>query len=247
MTPLKPSEKRLLIILGIAAFLLFNLLGFSWWKKSNLVLERKRITLETRARELEFAKTLAPEAGQKRSFLDAHLEPYPDEASREIYLDKFIKQVASDLNLEVRKNQTLPVKLEEHFHKSRYTADVIGAWDDVFAFIFKMQSPKAFRFVSTLRLKSQKKEGATDDAAEVVCTFEVERWWSPDSVAPEELLKVDPPVPATTAETPADSPATPPVPGAPTPEAPAAPLGDPAAPQKTVATEQSNPEAVQIP
>jgi len=189
MTPLKPSEKRLLTILGIAGFLLLNLLGYSWLKKRDLMLSRQRITLETRQRELEFYKTLAPEAEKKRTFLDENLQAYADEATRETYLDQFIQKEAGDLNLDVRKNQPMPVKLEEHFHKSRYTAEVSGAWDEVFAFIYKLQSPKAFRFVSTLRLKSQKKEGATDEAADVVCTFEVEKWWSPESISPEDPLQ----------------------------------------------------------
>ena len=187
MTPLKPSEKRLLTSFGIAAFLLLNLLGFSWLKKKNLVIERQRITLETRARELQMWKNRAPEAEQKRAFLDQHLQAYADEATRETYLDQFVNQEASALDLIVRKNQPMPVKLEEHFHKSRYTAEVSGSWDNVLEFTYRLQQPRDFRFVSTIRLKSQKKEGATADAeeaADVVCTFEIEKWWSPES-APE--------------------------------------------------------------
>ena len=187
MTPLKPSEKRLLTSFGIAAFLLLNLLGFSWLKKKNLVIERQRITLETRARELQMWRSRAPEAEQKRAFLDQHLQAYADEATRETYLDQFVNQEASALDLIVRKNQPMPVKLEEHFHKSRYTAEVSGSWDNVLEFTYRLQQPRDFRFVSTIRLKSQKKEGATADAeeaADVVCTFEIEKWWSPES-APE--------------------------------------------------------------
>ncbi len=190
MTPLKPSEKRLLTSFGVAAFLLLNLLGFSWLKKRNLVIERQRITLETRARELQMWKNRAPEAEQKRAFLDQHLQAYADEATRETYLDRFINQEASALDLTVRKNQPMPVKLEDHFHKSRYTAEVSGSWDNVFEFIFRLQSPKEFRFVPTIRLKSQKKEGAgpTEEAADAVCTFEIEKWWSPESVPDADPL-----------------------------------------------------------
>ena len=70
MTQLKPSEKRLLTAFGVAGFLLLNLLGFSWLKKRNVVLERQRITLESRARELEMWKGKAAEADLKRAFLD---------------------------------------------------------------------------------------------------------------------------------------------------------------------------------
>ncbi len=193
MTPLKSSEKRLLTFLGIAAFLLLNLLGFSWLKKRNVALERQRITLDSRARELRMWKDRAPEAEQKRAYLDQHLQAYADEATRETYLDQFINEEASDLNLTVRKNQPMPVKLEDHFHKSRYTAEVSGSWDDVFEFIFRLQAPKEFRFVPTLRIKPQKKEGSTsnDDPADAVCTFEIEKWWSPES-APAAAPLADP-------------------------------------------------------
>jgi hypothetical protein len=190
MTPLKPSEKRLLTSFGVAAFLLLNLLGFSWLKKRNLAIERQRITLESRSRELQMWKSRAPEAEQKRAFLDQHLMAYPDEAFRETYLDRFINQEASALDLTIRKNQPMPVKLEDLFHKSRYTAEVSGSWDNVLEFIFRLQAPKEFRFVPNIRLKSQKKEGAatSDEPADVVCTFEIEKWWSPESVPDADPL-----------------------------------------------------------
>ena len=227
MTQLKPSEKRLLIFFGIAAFILLNLLGFSWLKKRNVLLERQRITVESRIRELEMWKGKAAEADQKRAFLDQHLEAYADEATRETYLDDFIKREASDLDLEVRKNVTMPALLEEHFHKSRYTAEVSGAWDDVFEFIYRLQQPKKFRFVRTIRLKSQKKEASSDEAADAVCTFELEKWWSPESATPEAMLAA--PV---TAETGAD-----PLPAS----------GDPGGQPVPSKSEQTSPEAVPTP
>lgn len=227
MTQLKPSEKRLLIFFGIAAFILLNLLGFSWLKKRNVLLERQRITVESRIRELEMWKGKAAEAEQKRAYLDQHLQAYADEATRETYLDDFIKREASDLDLEVRKNVTMPALLEEHFHKSRYTAEVSGAWDDVFEFIYRLQQPKDFRFVRTIRLKSQKKEGSSDEAADAVCTFELEKWWSPESAHLEDALTA----PATAAAETA-------------PPAPAADsTGEPVLPK----TEQTPPEAVPTP
>ena len=227
MTQLKPSEKRLLIFFGIAAFVLLNLLGFSWLKKRNVLLERQRITVESRIRELEMWKGKAAEAEQKRAYLDQHLQAYADEATRETYLDDFIKREASDLDLEVRKNVTMPALLEEHFHKSRYTAEVSGAWDDIFEFIYRLQQPKEFRFVRTLRLKSQKKEGSSDEAADAVCTFEIEKWWSPESARLEEALTAPAAAAAEAAPSapPADSP------------------GEPVLPK----TEQTPPEAVPTP
>ena len=192
MTPLKPSEKRLLIAFGIAAFLLLNLFGFSWWKKRSLMLTSQTTKLETRARELEAMKALAPEAEQKRVWLDQYLQRYPDENTRETYLDIFVQKQVSDLNLEIRKNQPLTVKLEEHFHKSRYTAEVTGQWADVLEFIRRMQSPKEFHFVPSLRLKSQKKEG-TEEGTNAVCTFEIEKWWSPESTTLEEEIMASAP------------------------------------------------------
>ncbi len=227
MTQLKPSEKRLLIFFGIAAFILLNLLGFSWLKKRNVLLERQRITVESRIRELEMWKGKAAEAEQKRTYLDQHLQAYADEATRETYLDDFIKREASDLDLEVRKNVTMPALLEEHFHKSRYTAEVSGAWDDVFEFIYRLQQPKDFRFVRTIRLKSQKKEGSSDEAADAVCTFEIEKWWSPESANLEDALM------APTAAAAEAAPSAP----------PADSTGEPVLPK----TEQTPPEAVPTP
>ncbi len=205
MTPLNPSEKRLLTVFAVGGFILLNLLGYSWLTKRNAALERQRGALETRSRELEMWKSRAPEAEQKRAYLDQNLRPYPDEATREIHLDQFVHKQADELNLTVRKSQPMPVKLEQHFHKSRYTAEVSGPWEDVLEFIFRLQTPKDFRFVPTFILKSQKKEGATsaDEPADAVCTFEIEKWWSPESVPPADELtpapEESPPAEQTTA------------------------------------------------
>jgi hypothetical protein len=218
MTPLKPSEKRLLLVFGTAAFILFNLLGFSWYKKRTLLLQSQRVKLEARANLLEVMKTQAPEAELKRAWLDDHLQAYADEAARETYLDGFVQREAKDLDLEIRKNQPKPALLEELFHKSRYTAEVTGEWDNVLEFMYRLQSPKAFHFVSNLTLKSQKKEGSTDEAANAVCTFEIEKWWSPESaveadpLAEAPLAPSDaPPAPAGASDAPAPT-ATPAVP-----------------------------------
>lgn len=215
MTPLKPSEKRLLIVFGTAAFILFNLLGFSWYKKRTQLLQTQRVKLETRYGMLQVMKTQAPEAELKRAWLDEHLMAYADEARRETYLDEFILREARDLDLEVRKNQPKPPLMEELFHKSRYTAEVSGEWDNVLEFMYRLQSPKAFHFVSTLTLKSQKKEGSTDESTNAVCTFEIEKWWSPESsIEMDPTLEEptasagDPPAAVTPAEAP--GPVTPP-------------------------------------
>ena len=249
MTPLKPSEKRLLTAFGVAGFLLLNLLGFSWLKKRNVVLERQRITLESRARELEMWKGKAAEAELKRAFLDQHLQEYADEATRETYLDQFIQKEAADLNLEVRKNQPMPVKLEPLFHKSRYQAEISGPWDSVLEFIYRLQQPKEFRFVPSLRLKSQKKEGSTDEAADVVCTLEIEKWWSPQNAPPSseallapEAALVPEAAPAAPEPAPVQEPAAAAGPAA--SPAPAPPAEVPPAP---AAPEQSAPAAVKAP
>lgn len=205
MTPLKPNEKRLLSAFGIAAFILLNLLGFSWYSKKKLALERQRVTLETRNRELEFWKSQKPAADLKEEFLRAHLLSYPDEPTRDLYLENFVRKEVESLGLELKKPQIQAFKSEPLFHKSRFTAEVSGSWDRVLEFVYRLQQPGEFRFVSKLSLKSQKKEGGTDDAADVVCSFDIEKWWSPQS--PPEVPET-PPVPpetATAATSPPDS------------------------------------------
>jgi hypothetical protein len=239
MTQLKSSEKRLLILFGAAAFLLLNLFGFSWWKKRTLTLSSKAIKLEARARELEVMKGLAPQAELKRAYLDAHLQAYPDEATRETYLDQFIQKQVRDLDLEIRKNQPMNAKLEEHFHKSRYTAEVSGEWADILEFIRRLQSPKEFHFVPSLRLKSQKKEGGSEEGTNAVCTFEIEKWWSPQSSLPEE--EAAPPEPA------GGSTASPPAVAAPATVDAVPNVPNPPGPPKTAATEQTAAPVVETP
>lgn len=182
MTPLKPSEKRLLAIFGVAAFILLNLLGFSWYSKKRLLLEQQASKLETRGRILEGMKSRAPEAEHKQAYLAENLKAYPSETARENYLDDYINGLVSKLDLSLRANQILDPKLEDLFHKSRYKGEVTGKWDNVLQFIYELQQPSQFRFVPNLSLKPQKKDATSDEPADVVCVFTIEKWWSPDSV-----------------------------------------------------------------
>lgn len=203
MTPLKPSEKRLLLIFGIAGFLLLNLLGFSWYSKKKLVLEQQRSKLETRGRMLEGMKSKYAEAEEKQAYLAKYLKAYPDPTTRDSYLDNFILDLHKRLDLELKQNQILEAKLDDLFHKSRYHGVVTGSWDNVLEFIYQLQQPTEFRFVPQISLKSQKKEAASEEAADVVCTFDIEKWWSPDSVT-DPAAEV--PIPTSAAVTPAPAP-----------------------------------------
>lgn len=181
MTPLKPSEKRLLTIFGVAGFILLNLLGFSWYSKKTIALEQQGSKLEIRGRILQSLKAQAPEAEQKQLYLAKYLKAYPDETARDGYLDNFIQNEATKLGLELKKNKIEEAKLETLFHKSRYSGEVTGKWDNVLEFLRALQQPTEFRFVPGISLKSQKKEASSDEAADVVCGFSIEKWWSPDS------------------------------------------------------------------
>lgn len=207
MTPLKPSEKRLLSIFGVAAFILLNLLGFSWYSKKMQLLEQQASKQETRGRILESMKSRAAEAEQKQAYLAKNLVVYPDDTTRDNYLDNFVLDLSRKLDLSLRANQILDPKLEELFHKSRYKGEVTGKWDNVLQFIYELQQPSQFRFVPNLSLKPQKKDATSDEPADVVCVFTLEKWWSPDSVS-TPVADGPPPADSATGASSAGKPAT---------------------------------------
>lgn len=182
MTPLKPNEKKLLIAFGIGGFVLLNLLGWSWYSNKMLLLDREATMLKAREKDLTFWKTQAGEAERLNGWISQHLTAYQNETVRETELDNFVQKQARDLGLELRKNAPQEAKFEEHFIKSRYTAEVSGTWPSVSEFIYRLQKPEDFRFAPRVMLSS-KRNDKSESGAEVVFSFDLEKWWSPESAA----------------------------------------------------------------
>jgi hypothetical protein len=190
MTQLKPSEKRMLLILAVGIFLIANILGWTWYSGLMLRSQRKLGLLRAKASNFEMWKREANSAAGKREWIGTNLKEYPDEAFRDTYLDALVQgELRSGLDLELLSPRPLDTQMpsdELPFVRSRYEAKVKGTWADVMTFVYRLQKPAEFRFVPRLTMVPRKNE--ENDAEQLVeCTLMIEKWWSPDSGAAQEM------------------------------------------------------------
>jgi Type II secretion system (T2SS), protein M subtype b len=213
--PLNNNERKLLTIVGVGSFVLANVLGFSWLTGAQGRLDRERASLNSRVNSLKMWSGMKAEAEDAEKFIAEHVRSYVDEAQRETHLGELVQgQLVDGTGVEVTKYQRLPATAGEHFDKSRYSATVEGEWEGVMEFIYRLQSPKDFRFVPRITMMPRKNEN-NDDAQNVQATVELEQWWhrpdNAESVITEPAPAVEQPAPAVV-ENGAAAPAVPPVP-----------------------------------
>jgi hypothetical protein len=187
MPKVNPNEKKLLIVMGVALFILANFFGWVMISDAMDSVTREEKKLNARLKDLNEAKAFASEAAIKRAWIDENVKTYESEVARDTYLnDLLLGPLTSGLDLEITKNRPLTPLPTEFFYKSRYTANVKGPWNDVMEFIYRLQKPSALRFVPRIQLLPKKNE--VDDSQQYVeASLEIEQWWAnPDGTTTGE-------------------------------------------------------------
>ena len=188
MTQLKPSEKRMLVILLSGLFLLANVLGWAWYSSLMLRSERRLAGLKAKVNSLEVWRREAPAAEEKRAWIGDNLKEYADETARDTYLDNLVQNdLRSGLDLELISPRPLDPLMptdELPFIRSRY--ETKGTWTDVMTFVYRLQKPSEFRFVPRVTMVPRKNE--QNDAEQFVeCFVTIEKWWAPESATADDL------------------------------------------------------------
>ena len=236
MTQLKPSEKRMLVILLSGLFLLANVLGWAWYSSLMLRSERRLAGLKAKVNSLEVWRREAPAAEEKRAWIGEHLKEYADETARDTYLDNLVQNdLRSGLDLELISPRPLDPLMptdELPFIRSRYETKVKGTWTDVMTFVYRLQKPSEFRFVPRVTMVPRKNE--QNDAEQFVeCFVTIEKWWAPESATADDVAANEQPAAPVV-----EAPVTAAVP-TPEPAAAAAPAAE-AAPAAVAAPEPVN-------
>ena len=178
MPQLNDRERRMLTFVGIGTFVFANFIGFTWLMGAQGKLDREKGRLLGQVQKLKGWSNQAGEALKVEEFIAGNIRTPADEGQRETHLGDLVQgQLIDGTGVEVTKFQRLQAKEGEHFDKSRYQATVEGEWTGVMEFIYRLQSPKDFRFVPRINLVPRKNEN-NDAEQNVQVTVELEQWWA---------------------------------------------------------------------
>ena len=205
---LKPSEKRLLIVFGVAIFLIGNIAAWSILQEKEIKVSLDQTKLEKELKRLQALQSQVPVAREYQAAMQKYLTRYDSLDTRDTYLGTFIQNGVDSLGLKLAKNAPLATDSgdggkEVQFIKSGYQAEVSGDWKKVLEFVHTLQEPTEFRYVKSLNLTVRKSE-IQDGESELVCNFVLQKWWHPesDTLLAEKAEASGEPAPAKAAEAP---------------------------------------------
>jgi hypothetical protein len=206
-------EKKLLLLLGLAAFAILNVFGISWYRKQRDILAARVIEAEGSVMMAEAYSAKYDTVVEEMEWLAGH-QPQP-RAGQIVAteLEQYASNQASTHQLTVKRRAIKPVdETGRHFHRAKVEFNVTGKEDSLYRWLDRLQMPDQFKAITFLRLSPDAKDDTLID-----CTVEVEQWYAPLSAAEANAAPAEGAPPAVSPA----PPALPPLPG--TPPAPAQP------------------------
>lgn len=216
-------EKKLVLLFGLAAFVLLNAFGVSWFRKQKATLGSQLIAAEG---EVQNAEAFSRKFDTVIEEMDWMVEHAPEQRAGQLVaseLEQYASNQATTHQLTVKRRAILSNdESGTHFHRAKVEFNVNGMEPALYRWLGRLQMPDQFRAITFLRLSPDTKDDTLID-----CTVIVEQWYVPltgeESAEVEESAPSTPPAPA-----PAPAPAPSPVPvPAPSPSPAPAPAGTP--------------------
>ena len=230
-------EKKLVFLFGLAAFVLLNAFGVSWFRKYRDKLE---IELRDAQGEVDIAEGFSRKFDTVIEEMDWMAEHAPKERNGQLVateLEQYGTNQAKTHQLEAKPTFLPNDESGTHFHRAKVQFKVTGLESSLYRWLGRLQQPDQFRAITFLRLSPDAKDDTLID-----CTVVVEQWYVPESGEGDGDGAGE--APAVESPASARPPTLPTLPGPlPTPNPPPAPAP---APDSTPATEAA-PETPQTP
>lgn len=184
-------EKKLVLLFGLAAFVLLNAFGVSWFRKYRDKLE---IELRTAQGDVETAEAFSRKYDTVIEEMNWMADHAPKERNGQLVsseLEQYGTNQAKTHQLEAKPNFLPNDESGRHFHRAKVQFKVTGMENSLYRWLGRLQQPDQFRAITFLRLSPDAKDDTLID-----CTVIVEQWYVPISGEGEEAA----------AETPAPTP-----------------------------------------
>jgi hypothetical protein len=202
MRQLTSREKRLAIFLGLAVFVVVNLIGLVVLKRQRVALENQLSDLESRAMVHEVLLGQKREWLKKEAWMSEHQPVYssPGDAMTDLVEDLSAGSNRSGLDM-------TPPRLDEvesfpTHNEVSATVEVSGSLRSVVGWLAQLQQPEKFQAVTSFSLASDK------EPPNVKADLRVARWFRLDETAESLLIDEAPAPPARFKER--EAPASPP-------------------------------------
>lgn len=169
-------EKKLVLFFGLAAFVLLNVFGISWYKKYRLDLARKVGKAESAVQVAEAYESSYGNVEEEMIWLGDHFPEPKAGQTVQAQLQQFASTEATKNTLTVKRPKILPNDETPgaKFHRARVEFNVTGTEASLYRWLDKLQSPEQLRAITGMRLSPD-----TKDDTLIECTVTVEQWYVP--------------------------------------------------------------------
>lgn len=169
-------EKKLVLLFGLAAFVLLNAFGVSWFRKYRDKLE---IDLRDAQGEVEMAEAASRKIDTVIEEMDWMADHAPNERNGQLVateLEQYGTNQAKTHQLEAKPTFLPNDESGQHFHRAKVQFKVTGWESSLYRWLGRLQQPDQFRAITFLRLSPDAKDDKLID-----CTVIVEQWYVPES------------------------------------------------------------------
>jgi type II secretory pathway component PulM len=166
-----PREKNLLIFLGVALFIILNLVGFNSFYSPAINKARGAKTIaEGKLEEAERVLSQSAELEPEIQWLERTGTVVTNPPVAQSKLQALLRKQASARNLDIRDSRILPYQPGLHYDRVRVLFKVTGMELDVFSWLTSIHQPTQRQVVTKMEMKPQ-----NNDPTRVECEIEVDK------------------------------------------------------------------------
>jgi hypothetical protein len=172
-------EKRLLLFLSIAGFIVLNLFGYKQYDAKCEDFRREKAAATQALRDAKLFRDSSQHVAAEMDWLAAH-EPPQSAAAQDIQntLQQLAVKEAEKFGLEVKRQKLMPADETQgnHYNRAKVEFVVNGKEDALYKWLDSLHSPDQLRAVTSLRLSPDR-----DDDTKIDCTVVVDQWFVPQA------------------------------------------------------------------
>lgn len=169
-------EKRLLILFGIAGFLVLNFIGFNIYKTQQQAVAGKLSEARQKLQRAEIVNASREQVAEDMVWLSEN-EPEPaDGQIVQTKLYEFCDSEAKSQQLTVKNQRPMPTDASDgrNYHRAKFQFTLTGKEENLYRWLHRVNMPTDFRVATQIRLNPNKEDDTLID-----CVAVVEQWFVP--------------------------------------------------------------------
>lgn len=173
---MSPREKKLLTLFVVAALVVVNAVGLSFYRKKSDALEASRLKAEGVLEKYQLFEASRQQRLDEMEWLQRNLPDPAENQNVQTALQAACVSEARGGGLEIRDEDVLPSEMRDgaHFHRARFRLKVTGTEESLYRWLDKINQPNQLRAATHLILSPNKENDTLID-----CTATVEQWFVP--------------------------------------------------------------------